>query len=852
MKKPYYQRIALDAGQTRAVRFLASSVSVDAGTKTSVVTLTRVGRFYDPRYGNFEITPKMLSDMIGNFESGTFGQDIMIDRAHDANQGAAGTINRLFLDGTKLRAEVAWTVYGLELIQDKGYRYMSAEYHENFTENEEPYTEHGPTLLGAALCVRPCIKNLDRVELSADDKFEGPNLIAHQLAAEINQEQIMEKLLKALREALEAKKMKEATIVKWLAAAKQAAEGNTDENKLKQLFGNLQAIALSQMEAGNEPGVINLTVETGQQGEQLTMAQVQKMLNEQKADETKQLADKKTKLDANVKAFTDAITGAKELSDDTKQKLLKSQDLITSEMTTEQVTSLAANQLILGNELEAQKKLSSMGFTGHMPGQGSVMIASGTNVNAMKLATDIRKQLKLTSAFSNKKIHLADEVNPFVDNVLQLFDNQYGHRLEQEYKVLSGDEGNMVDVDLPFAFRREVIRESLHDMTILSLVATRTDPGAQATTQVPYEERKTHNAVNNGIVHERGAIPTAGVTQKMDLAYVNAMKIAFNVSNELMHFSRVSNINWDAWGRHVATCSRILRELVVRRLANEMLRVSDSFSANAVSSESIAAELNGSNSVIKTTQFPIVRPHQNWDLAGNAVGAASNPIVVTVSGSDIAAYDGSGNQASGTYWTLVNANLGYIGFVDETGAAVTPTSGAATISYSASTNVSKFDIDLPTDVVLEKHLNGLLRLVGARKALMKDDRYESPDFMLMSNTLNDTITNADEFIYQNKRNAQDTNAMGDLEMVKALPAFATNAPGIDLGDERILMGQRGTTTYSIAKAFALSEMVEGRDADTGQLNGTKEAYGEEFNSIHTPKPITDRYTSILVYSAGNR
>jgi hypothetical protein len=196
--------------------------------------------------------------------------------------------------------------------------------------------------------------------------------------------------------------------------------------------------------------------------------------------------------------------------------------------------------------------------------------------------------------------------------------------------------------------------------------------------------------------------------------------------------------------------------------------------------------------------------------------------------------------------------LGYITLVDETGALVTPSSTSATVSYSASTNVSKFDLDLPADVTLEKHLNGLLRKVGARKALMKDDRFEAPDFLLMSNTLNDTCTNAEEFVSSLKRNGQDTNAMGDLEAIKALPAMSTNAPGIDLGDERILMGQRGTTTYTVAKAFALSEMIEGRDPTTGELNGTKEAYGQEFNSIHTPKPLADRYTSILVYSATSR
>jgi hypothetical protein len=558
------------------------------------------------------------------------------------------------------------------------------------------------------------------------------------------------------------------------------------------------------------------------------------------------------KLDANVKLFTDAIDESKDLDDETKVKVLAAKDLITGDMSAAQIKALATTQLNMGNEIAAAKKLAAMGFHGGQGAQGSVFIASGGNVGAIKLAEDVRKQLRLTSAFSNQQIVLAEKAPAFVDNVLALFDNQYGVQLAREHKILSGDEGNMVDVDLPYAFRREVIRESLSDMQILALVATRTDPGAQATTQVPYEQRKAHTAINDGIVFERGAIPTAGVTQKMDLAYINAMKIAFNVSDELMHFSRVSNVNWDAWGRHVATCSRILRELVVRRLANEMLRTSDSHAATAVTGESIAAQLNGSTSTIKTVQFPVVRPHQSFDLAGTAIGTVSNAITLVITGVTIAPYDGSGTQAPGTYYVLSNVNLGYITLVDEDGAAVTPSSASATIAYSAATNVSKFDLDLPADVTLEKHLNGLLRTVGARKALMKDDRFESPNFLLMSNTLNDTVTNADEFVVSLKRNGTDTTSMGDLEAVKALPAFSTNAPGIDLGDERILMGQRGTTTYTVAKAFALSEMQEGRDAATGQLNGSKEAYGQEFNSIYTPKPIADRYTSILVYSAGNR
>lgn len=840
MRKP--RTFRLEAAASKAVRFLSSSVSVDAERQTSTVTVTRTGQFYDPRYGQFEITSTMLQGMIDNFNANVFGQDICIDCAHDPRNGAAGTITRLFLDGNKLRAEVAWTPFGLELIKDKGYRYLSAEFIENYVANEHPFTEHGPTLLAAGLVVRPCIKNLDRVELSESDDFDGIQLISEQLAKEFKEDSNMN-LIELFKAALENKKLSESVIAQWVEVAKKLLEGVTDEPKQKALMASLQEQALSLADSG-QPQSITLN-QTG-----LTTEQAKALFESMQAEQAKKLADVQAKIDSNRRLLTEQINAAEGLGEDTKATLLEAADLVTGEMSESQVKALAMQQIKLGQNIESQKKLAGMGFNGQGAG-GSVIIQSGHNVGAMKLAEDIRKNLKQTSAFSNGSIRLSETVDPFVDRVLSLFDAQYNDKLNLEYKVLSG-EGNISDTELPYAFRREVIREALHDMQILQLVQTNTDPSAQAVTQIPYEERKPFTSVNNGIVYERGAIPKAGVTQKMDMAYINAMKIAFNVSDEMMHFTRVSGVNWDTWGRHVATCSRILREIVVRRLANEMLRMSDSFNAGSVTNESIATQLDGANTRVKTASFPIVRPHSIYDLQGNQIGNTANPITVMFGATPIEPFDGSGNQSAGTYWVIENVNLGYIQFVDETGAVVAPNQGTATISYSYATNVAKFDLDIATGLTLEQHLNGLLRKVGSRKAVMKDDRYVTPNFLLMSNTLNDTCSNAEQFVVSLKRDGSDTNSMGDLSSVKSIPAWATNAPGIDLGDERILMGERGTTNYVVAKAFAIGEMQEGRDPQTGELNGTKEAYGTEFNAIHTPKPLANRYTSVVVYSATGR
>lgn len=145
----------------------------------------------------------------------------------------------------------------------------------------------------------------------------------------------------------------------------------------------------------------------------------------------------------------------------------------------------------------------------------------------------------------------------------------------------------------------------------------------------------------------------------------------------------------------------------------------------------------------------------------------------------------------------------------------------------------------------------MLRLVGAQKAMMNGHRYRTPDYLLMSPVLNDQITNASEFIADHKRNGTDTTQAGDLLGIKNISAYGTNAPNTDLGDDRVIMGQRGLTTYTVVKPFATGELIELTNGQ-GQPLGKKAAYGEEYNSIYTPKVLRGGCTSIVVYSATAR
>jgi phage I-like protein len=167
----------------KSIRFLSRcKVELAEGKTTSTVTVTRTGTFSDPRYGRFEISRDMLLSMVKNFKAGAYGQDIFLDVDHKPGNGAAAKIINLSVEGNRLRAEVEWTPYGIEAVRDKGYQYLSAEYAENYIDNEAGQ-QHGPVLLGAALTVRPVVKHLDPVRLS--EASDHPLLIHPELLVQL-------------------------------------------------------------------------------------------------------------------------------------------------------------------------------------------------------------------------------------------------------------------------------------------------------------------------------------------------------------------------------------------------------------------------------------------------------------------------------------------------------------------------------------------------------------------------------------------------------------------------------------------------------------------------------------------
>lgn len=843
------------ANKPNSFSYTSSTIALSEGSTATREELLRTGKFHDVRYGWFEVTHDMLLSMVNNFNRGVFGQNVFVDVNHSHGNGAAAEVMSLSIEGNTLVADLDWTPFGVQMNRERKLCYLSSEYAEDYKDNETGIT-HGPLLKGVGLTIRPVIKHQRSIKLSSGTEtarnYINPALQSKETIT-MNEElkRLLAELKKAALSALHIKQLSELF--------ETSAKGMTDDAQIKTLCDSFidSGKKLSEAVAGD---TVTLEIKSLSEAPAPTTVPADKVLSatdvgeiiakhERDRETAKQAADKT--LSDKQKIFDDALAGAEGLTSDTTKTLSSIRSVITSDMTDEQVQALADHQITQGSQMEVSRQLSSMGYRAPVAGNISV----GGDQSALSLQLAIDQGLKTSGAFINSDIKLSETTQPFVDEVLKVFDHSYGKRLSEENKVLSGDGQTSLDsAYIPASFQRTVIREVLHDLRILQLVQKLTDAGATMVTNVPYEKRDNNQVMNDGIVFEGQGIPFANVGTDHDTAYVLAMKLALKVSNEVMHFTNKSLVNWNAWGENVRANVRIIKELVVRRLANEIQRTSDSFEAMDVSAESVASQLDGSVSTIVTANFPIVRPFQQYDMKGNTIGSAENPITLTVDGTAVTAWDGTGTQTAGTYYVLKNLNLGHIQLVSESATLtpVTVSAAAATLSYSAATNIVKFDMNFDDSTTeYKKHLNGLLSLVGDQKAMMKSQRFVMPEYLLMSETLNNEITKATEFITDAGRKGTDTNFEGDLEKVKGIQTFGTDAPGIDLGDNRIHMGQRNTTTYTVIKPFQTGKAFEAVNT-SGQPTGEQVAYGEEYNSIYTPLPIRNRSTGVVVFDSTTR
>lgn len=836
------------------VRFLSQAIELADGSKTSWVTITRTGDFSDPRYGNFSITPMMLAQMVSNFDKRVLGQDVYFDVAHKHSDGAAAKILKLAVEGGKLRALVEWTPFGIEAVKSRGFTYLSAEFHENWSGNEAGSAAHGCVLLGAGLTIRPVIKNLDPVLLSTDDNDHAApvrRLISPNLLKQLT-ENDMNKYLKALLERLITLGFTDVTAKPLLDAALiQLGGASTDEVKclaVVESFAIAGDAAMKQIKAGG--GNVTITLATP------NPVDVDGAVVKALAARDIEVATAQTSLAAKHKLLSDTIAaGDKTLTPEGVKKFSDDYSPMISAVTTDdQVKHLADLAIKQAQQLSAAEKLVGLGYN---PASGSVRISvdSSNSIKALQATIDTRLGLLDTDArrFDRTGGTLLAANRAFAEKALAQFDAEHGQRLDREHKALAAGTGSISDVAVPAIAERTVLREAMYNLNSLNFVNVGTAPFANVIT-IPYSYRDLSAAGMSALRrYEAQAIRRAGVVQTTEEARPIPQKLAFLISSELQLLMGASAIDFDPISENIRNIIRIVGEDTEAINMNEIVNAADEFSVTAIT-DVLTAQVQGTNTVFVTTKFPVVKPRKVYDLKGNQVGATVNPIVVTLNAVARAEYvlpaDGSALGA-GTYY-IMDYNLGELRFVTEAGVAVIPTAAwVLSVAYSYSNNRSTFDTDAVANEIIGARYDRLLVAIGNRKVVVGTDRFYNPNMVLMSNAIDNALTQATSFTANGARNGTGLNADGSVGVTKGMGTFSPTAPGLQLADTRIMVGERGNTRFRMVKPFAMNPIEQARDA-TGKFTDQRESFGTQFVVSHTPMQIKGSSSSIILFSTAGR
>jgi len=194
---------------------------VESGVKApDKIQLMKTGSFSYWEPADMVITKETFISMVKNFKAGVRGVDLAVDYSHAAHLEAAGWIKDVYTDesGEQLWAEIDWTPAGGKSLEEKEYRYVSAEFCYDYV--DEGGAHHGPCLFGAGLTNRSFLKQMEPlVELHESSKEKRMTL---------------EEQIKALAESVTKLSEKVDSLTKDKDEEKTVQESNKQEPKDEQ------------------------------------------------------------------------------------------------------------------------------------------------------------------------------------------------------------------------------------------------------------------------------------------------------------------------------------------------------------------------------------------------------------------------------------------------------------------------------------------------------------------------------------------------------------------------------------------------------------------------------------------
>jgi len=151
-------------------------VAVNEEKTKFIYNLLPVGRFYDKRYGEVNVSSEKIKKMADNF--GKFpSYEVPVKLGHNDGAKSPGKVIAAEAKDSGLEITMLVDAETAKAIDEKQYRYMSAEFDENYI-NKETGEKVGAVLLGAALVNQPAnpyMQPLKLADTTFNIDFEGGN-----------------------------------------------------------------------------------------------------------------------------------------------------------------------------------------------------------------------------------------------------------------------------------------------------------------------------------------------------------------------------------------------------------------------------------------------------------------------------------------------------------------------------------------------------------------------------------------------------------------------------------------------------------------------------------------------------
>ena len=514
---------------------------------------------------------------------------------------------------------------------------------------------------------------------------------------------------------------------------------------------------------------------------------------------------------------------------------------------------------------QSKERLDSMGLNTNR-GEGTQMISNVTDVHSLGAPHLSGVKLLADSFAASGHFRMAhpetQKMPPALQKLVKRFDDHFAPELRREKAQLDSLQAHLkesgrsltdatvgADIDMPHTISRLILQEAY----AADIIRAISDFGTMDNfrDQVPITRWRQESGAAlvptfkpsvfqraSVKVGELGAIPRGRLQTEFFPIDAVARKMGATMSDEfLTRAKRRPDISGQAMA--VNNLIEDVKRCIQQDIYYEHIRA-------ALFNGSAAFDVLATGNAVLTT-FQVV-----GTTPANAVSIVPNdprsPLIVEVGST-------SGNRAAvpefgtttvgggfgGTFFYVINHSLSLISFVDANGAALAPAASANNIrfrGFQASGEV-RFNMNLPVGVSQEQHMLSLLFAVANQRArnssggISADGFYDS-DILLTSVVNAEFLKQASAYKALDKR----TGYSGDAPLTDG--SYGVTA-GLNHWGSKVFMDDFMVVADSKAVLFRQYEPlnlrgpIEGRSS-TGQLNGSKEWYTYQEDSIATPIP----------------